>query len=384
MRSPSRSSQPPAPAAKASAAARSASSVLGAATSMQRQRPFALATLALLLCTTPGCYLAHLAEGQTRLLLARRPAEAVLVDERTPPHVAERLRLVARVRDFGARLGLDVDGQYTSYAPWPGDRLVTSVVATRPGEIEPAGFWFPLVGRVPYKGFFEEARAEAEARALRAKGLDTCLVPVVAYSTLGWLDDPLTDPLLGLERGRLVETLLHELVHATLFAPSQADFNEGVATFVGQEAAVRFAEAEPASPDEPGTIRARVEDDRAIASLLGEFREIVKAIYEEEDDPARRAEKRREAEAAARRRLASLPLRTAEPATLPDRVRWNDACQALSGTYEADLPLYADRLAALGGDLRAFLAEARRAAEAPDPRVALRGPGEPAPASLAR
>jgi predicted aminopeptidase len=341
---------------------------------MQRQRGLALVTLLALLVTTPGCYLAHLARGQTRLLWARRPAEAVLADAATPPQLAERLRLVAQVLEFGARLGLDVDGEYTSYAPWPGDRLVTTVVATRPGEIEPAGFWFPLVGRVPYKGFFEVERAEAEAESLRARGLDTCVVPVVAYSTLGWFDDPVTDPLLFLERGRLIETLLHELVHATVFAPSQADFNEGVASFVGQEAAVRFAEAAPLLPEEPEAVRTRVEDDRAIARLLAEFRAAVKVIYEREDDPGRRAEQRLQAEEAARRRLAALPLRSADAAALPERVRWNDACQALSGTYEADLGGYEARLAALGGDLRAFLDEARRAAEAPDPRLALRGP----------
>ena len=124
--------------------------------------------------------------------------------------------------------------QYTSYVEWPGDRVVTTVVATPPGSLEPRPFWFPIVGSVPYKGFFDPARAHEEAERLRAEGLDTCQVPVRAYSTLGWFEDPVTGPMLRGSEGALVETLLHELTHATVFVKSQADFNEGVASVRGR------------------------------------------------------------------------------------------------------------------------------------------------------
>jgi predicted aminopeptidase len=138
----------------------------------------------------PGCYYGHLAEGQWGLLRAREPIAAVLDDAATPVAVRDSLALVAAVRRFAAEIGLTVSGQYESYAPWPGDRVVTALVATRSGEIDPAGFWFPLLGTQPYKGYFDLARAEREAESLRRAGLDTCLVPVPAYSTLGWFDDP--------------------------------------------------------------------------------------------------------------------------------------------------------------------------------------------------
>jgi predicted aminopeptidase len=284
---------------------------------------------------------------------------------------------VREVRAFAPRLGLRLGGQYTSYAEWPGDRVVTSVVATRRGEIEPWPFRFPIVGEVPYKGFFDPARAEAEAAGLRARGLDVCVVPVPAYSTLGWFDDPVTTPLLRLAPGKLAETLFHELVHANVFAASAARFNEGVATFVGQEAALRFF-AERAGPDGPEAARerARVAESRAVLDALGRLRVAVADLYAGPAGPDRDAARDALA-AAARAELAALPLRLGDPARLARDAELGDACLALLGTYHADLPAYAARLAGLGGDLAAFLAEAGRAARAPDPRAALLGAAAP-------
>jgi predicted aminopeptidase len=285
----------------------------------------------------------------------------------------ERLALVREVRAFAPGLGLRLGGQYTSYAEWPGDRVVTSVVATRPGEIEAAPFRFPIVGQVPYKGFFDPASADAEAAKLRGRGLDVCVVPVPAYSTLGWFDDPVTTPLLRLPPGRLAETLLHELVHANVFAESAASFNEGVATFVGQEAALRFF-AERAGADGPDAVRERerVAESRAVMDVLGRLRAAIAELYAGPPGPVRDSARKALAKAA-RAELAALPLRLGDPARLARDAELGDACLALLGTYHADLPAYAERLDALDGDLPGFLAEAARAARAPDPRAALLG-----------
>lgn len=275
------------------------------------------------------------------------------------------------MRSFAAELGLDVGGQYTSYVDWPGDRVVTTVVATRPGEIEAHGFWFPLIGRVPYKGFFDPGRAEREAEELAAKGLDTCLVPVVAYSTLGWMEDPLTAPLA--RSPKLAETLIHELLHATVFVASEPDFNEGLATFIGQEGVVRFI-AERNGAQASALERTRVDEDRQIAGGLQDFRNAVKALYAALPPGRERDMHRRALEQQARSALAELPLATRDPALVAAVVRLNDACQALAGTYQADLVGYSRTLESLGGDLRRFVARAREAAVAPDPRRALLAP----------
>jgi predicted aminopeptidase len=332
-----------------------------------------IAVLASCALATSGCYLAHVAVGQARLLRARQPIERVLADPSTDPELRERLAVVQRARIFAADLGLEVHGQYTSYVPWPGDRIVTTVVATRPGEVEPAGFWFPVVGRVPYKGFFDPARAAAEAARLRDRDYDTCELAVPAYSTLGWLDDPVTGPMLRGDEGRLVETILHELVHATVYVRDHADWNEGIANFIGEEASVAFYRGEAREADARAR-RTRVEDERRLADALLALRREVAALYADEPAGAARTAERARIEERGRESIAARPLASRDARRLADSLRLNDACLAIAATYSGDTPRYAEVLARLDGDLVAFVARMREAARAPDPGAAFLAP----------
>jgi predicted aminopeptidase len=302
-----------------------------------------------------------------RLLSAREPIDSVLADPDTPEPLRSELARVARVREFASLLGLRVGNRYTQYAPWPGDRIVTTVVATRPGEVEPAGFWFPIVGRVPYKGYFDVARADAEAARLRAEGLDVCEVPVPAYSTLGWFDDPVTGPMLRQPEGDLVETLLHELVHATLFSASDADWNEGVASFVGEVARVRFY-AQLGGDEAVQAQRVRVEQRRAVRRALMDARSAARRVYAEHAPGAARDAARAGVDRSARAAVAALPL--PEAGALSARIRTNDACLALAATYAGLTPCLSARLDALDGDLAKLVAALAAANEADDPRRA--------------
>ena len=332
----------------------------------------------LLLPLTTGCYLSHLADGQLRLIRASTPVEEVLADPETPPVLREKLGLVEEARRFASELGLEVDDQYTRYAAWQGDRVVTTVVATEPGSVEPQGFWFPIVGTVPYKGFFAPEKAEREAERLRAKGMDVCLVPVAAYSTLGWFADPLTGPMLRAAPGRLVETVLHELVHATVYLPEQADFNEGLATFIGEEASVRFWRAR-GEQEAARQRRLEVQEDRRLDAIRLALREEVASLYDSLPEGPERAARRAEAERRARAAIAALELETRDAARLAEVLRLNDACLAIAATYTADLPAYEGRLAGLDGDLPAFVFGAKEASRASDPREALLGAQPEAP-----
>ena len=296
----------------------------------------------------------------------------MLADPATPAPLRSSLSFVERTRTYASETGLDVEGQYTSYVPWPGDRIITSVVAAKPGSVEAEPFWFPIVGRVPYKGYFDAKRARREGERLKRKGLDVCLVPVRAYSTLGWFDDPVTEPMLGMTPGRLAEILLHELVHATVFVADHPDFNEGIATFIGEEASVRFY-ADAGDADGAARRRREVDEGRSIDALLLAFRAEVAQLYAATEPGPERAAGRSPLEARTRTLLAELPLTTRDPAGLAESARLNDACLALIATYTADLPAYAARLEEGGGDLARFLAELRRAADTPDPRATLLG-----------
>jgi predicted aminopeptidase len=330
-------------------------------------RPLALLVISIHLLTGTGCYYAHLAEGQVRVLWARQPVDDVLADAETAPELRAQLQLVERARRYAAELGLDVAGQYTSYVPWPSDRMVTSLILAEPGQIEARSFRFPIIGQAPYKGFFDQARAEREADHWREQGLDTCLIAVPAYSTLGWFDDPVTDPMLRHGDGPLVETVIHELVHASVFVASQPDFNEGVASFVGQEASIRFFADEPEAQRQR---RGEVADRRALAAELLAVREAIGALYDAGPHDARQRAARADLEAQARLQLATLPLETRDADQVARSVRLNDACLALRGTYAGDIPRHRAVLDRLDGDLPRFIARLREAAEHDDPRAA--------------
>ncbi len=319
--------------------------------------------LLLIAAATSGCYLGHVAGGQLRLLWGRQSLATLRESPNTPQELRESLELAEATLAFARELGLAVGGQYTSYVEWPGDRVVTSVVATRVGELTPAGFWFPIVGRLPYKGFFDPSRAEDEAARLRARGYDVCVSPIRAYSTLGWFADPLTSPLLAQSRGRLVETLLHELVHATVFAPGDARLSEGLATFVGQEASVLLL-ARREGPAVAARRRAEVHDARQVAARLEQLRDSLAELYAATPDPAQAQQRRAALVVSARRDLAALRLATLDAGSVSRGARTSDACLALAGTYAADLPRYTCALAAQRGDLARFVAEWRSAADA--------------------
>jgi predicted aminopeptidase len=201
---------------------------------------------------------------------------------------------------------------------------------------------------------------------------------VPAYSTLGWLADPVTDPMLRHGDPYLVETLIHELVHATVFFADDADFNEGIASFIGQEGAVRFY----ALRGQGEAVRAQVEDERVVQAALLSLRAEIGALYAASEPGAARERHREALEGAARERLADLPLRALDAAAIAEHARLNDACLSIAATYAADLSAYAERLARMGGDLPAFIARARALEGSNDPRAEILA-GVPYPAAMA-
>ena len=63
------------------------------------------------------------------------------------------------------------------------DHTIWNVSASKPLAFEPATWWFPIVGTVPYLGFFEKDEALDQVKALEADGLETYLRTAGAYST---------------------------------------------------------------------------------------------------------------------------------------------------------------------------------------------------------
>ena len=185
-------------------------------------------------------YYAHLAQGQARIIWRTQLTH----DYRQKPDVPDSLKkqfvLVDSILQFAHEIGLNSKGQYTTFYDTEGAPISWNVSASPKDSFTPFNWHFPIVGEVPYKGFFSRTRAEGEYDKLRSQGYDVLLRPVSAYSTLGYLSDPLLSTMLSYPPHVLTDLILHELTHATMYAKGHTDFNESVATFIGQEGARQF------------------------------------------------------------------------------------------------------------------------------------------------
>ncbi len=200
-----------------------------------------LAAAAGLFATCSPGYVIRAGLEEAKILRRRRPISEVVADAATAPEVRRKLQLVVQARAFAEdQLGLAADESYTTYSWVDSDTLLMVVSAARKDRFEPYLWWFPIVGHVPYKGYFDFERAYDEARKLAAKGYDTNVRPSAAFSTLGWFNDPLLNTLLRYGDVSLAGTVVHEITHNSLYLPGQAGFNESFANFVGDRGAAVF------------------------------------------------------------------------------------------------------------------------------------------------
>jgi predicted aminopeptidase len=185
-------------------------------------------------CSTLG-YLLQAGKGQLAMMNRARPIEEVLRDEKTPPRIRRLLAEIPSVNEFGRAQGLKPTSNYRNYVKLDRPAAVYVVSACEPLRFESREWRFPIVGSVPYLGWFDLDGARKMAEDLRVQGLDVDVRGARAYSTLGWFPDPVLSSMIpeGDEAmGDLVNVVLHESVHATLYVSGQTYFNESLASFM--------------------------------------------------------------------------------------------------------------------------------------------------------
>ena len=223
--------------------------------------------LAVVVATPLGRYVLRAGWEEAKILSRRVPIEKVIADSATTPALKERLRLVLAARSYAVdTLGLEAGESFTSFAQLERDTLVLVLSAAYRDRLQAYRWWFPIVGRLPYKGFFRPKDALRARDDFQARGFDTYLRPASAFSTLGWFNDPLLSTTVRGDTTFLANTVIHELSHNTLFVAGNAEFSESFASFIGS----RGAEAFFRSRNAPLAAEA-VADDWANDQVLGRF-----------------------------------------------------------------------------------------------------------------
>jgi predicted aminopeptidase len=193
-------------------------------------------------------------------------------------------RFVERVYDIRSfameELGLKMSKNYTRYVQIERDYLAAVVSACPPDSFNRHLWHFPIVGAVPYKGFFNVNDAKKEREKLEKKKLDVWIRGVEAFSTLGWFKDPLYSYMREYSTARLANLLIHELLHATVFIKGHVQFNEELAEFVGSEGARLYIEnrfgRESAECQE---MLSQEADELAFVSFIHELTEELETLY---------------------------------------------------------------------------------------------------------
>jgi predicted aminopeptidase len=200
-----------------------------------------LLAVCLLLSACSPIYVMRAGIEEARILNRRRPIVRVIEDPTTTEETRRKLRLVLQARDFAQHaLDLNAGESYTTYSWIDSDTLLLVVSGSRKDRLQAHTWWFPIVGHVPYKGFFDFDAAHREAARLEQAGYDSYVRPSGAFSTLGWFNDPLLNTMLRYDDVSLVNTVIHELLHNTVFIPGRVSFNESFASFVGERGAIEF------------------------------------------------------------------------------------------------------------------------------------------------
>ncbi|MBK5279638.1 MAG: aminopeptidase [Bacteroidia bacterium] len=179
--------------------------------------------------------------GQLNIVWNARPVNEYLLDSQFPDSLKSKLLLIDEVRKFAIdSLGLKDTDNYKTLYDQKGEELMWVVTACAPFELKPKLWTFPVIGDVPYKGYFDKEKARKERDQLEIEGWDVSVMNPGGWSTLGWFTDPILSGMLTRSEGDLASLIIHEMVHATFFVKDSVELNENLASFIGDTTAYDF------------------------------------------------------------------------------------------------------------------------------------------------
>jgi predicted aminopeptidase len=324
-----------------------------------------------------GCQIGYVlksAGGQLSLLNKRVPIEKALLDDKITEKEKEKIRLAQKAREFAIHhVGLTENKNYTDYVSLDRPYVTYVVSAAEKWELKKYEWSYPFLGKMPYKGYFNEADAKNEEQQLQKQGLDTYLRGVSAYSTLGWFRDPLLSSMtIHYKDHDLVNTIIHETVHATLYIKNSTDFNERMAVFVGNTATEDFyRDLEGPSSPTLKLIQEENTDEKLFSTFISKELEALKAWYQTaEKSESVKAERLKQIQERYKKQV--LPRMKTDSYRKFTEIDLNNARLLIYETYVADLSDFEKLFSKVGKDYRKFLDLCKTLEKHPKPEAGLK------------
>ncbi len=318
-------------------------------------------TLVMLGCGPDLGYLPSLAIGQLDFILSATDIDDAVANSDLSERETAKLRLIQDVRAYAVDvMGLSAGNSFTTFYDNRDGRRVFNVSASPMDRLDPVTWTFPIVGTIPYLGYFDKPLADAQADRLRDDGFDVYVYTVDAYSALNIVPNPVQATLLARSDFSLIDTVIHELLHSTVWRRDDVDFNESLATFFGQAGAVRYLrETFPDRPELAIEAEARYQDEDTYNAFMADLYAELETYYARTDlSSEERVAGRERVFQAGRERFVGEVL---PGLNAPDRYAWvaniptSNAWMLLNRRYTLDLALFADVADAAEGDwLRAI------------------------------
>lgn len=263
---------------------------------MRSKKLFNLVLICFILTFFNGCYLIKQGTYLIRYNSSARPIKVILEDPDTGEKIRSFLKLAQEIRAFAIdSVGLVNNRNYSRMVEVNNDYIAVFVSAAEKLSFKQYKWCFPILGCIPYKGFFELEDAKKEAGRLSKAGYDVDISKVSAFSTLGIFSDPLYSYMADYKVFSLASLIIHEQTHATIYLKGQAQFNEELATYVGNRGALEFIKSKYGrDSDEYRNATYAARDRQTYSSIMKKLVEDLDQIYQSNDSTKSKLEKKQQ------------------------------------------------------------------------------------------
>ena len=320
-------------------------------------------------------YLLKSAKGQINLFTSRVDIDEAIKD----PHLNEKdrnkLQIAQEARKFAEQeLGLKVTKNYTTFVQLHRPYVTYVVSAAPKWELKHHLWSFPILGKVPYKGFFDEKDAQEEAQELGRENLDTYTRGVSAYSTLGWFKDSVLSSMLTYEDHILLNTIIHETVHTTLYIKNSADFNERLASFMGNKG-MELYYLKKEGPQSPTLQLAKEEneDEKIFSQFISKEIKLLENDYKTLAEADKNEEKRiQRLEQIQKKFTDEIAPQLKHSFKSFHKIKLNNARLLVYKTYLQDMSDFEQLYELMGHDFKRFMGQCKDLESSKEPEKALK------------